>query len=114
MEIKERGNTLFVYGTLREDNGQSATLQGYKVDRSRKIFAYPYLTSDKNGEVDGQLIKNITPNTWKSLDYYEGYPSLYTIISIEVTLETGEKLKTVAYNVTDETRKRHFQKLPIR
>lgn len=64
---------VFVYGTLMDDTGYGATLEGFRKDTSGR---YPTLIPNPDGSVSGEIHK-VTEARLSQLDTYEGVPRLY-------------------------------------
>lgn len=94
---------LFVYGTLKSSEevwnqtGKTfrktkAMLRGYvKV----QACGYDAVRRDPHESVDGWVLENVDQESLKQLDEYEG--GLYRRVVVNVDLESGESVKTLAY-----------------
>jgi gamma-glutamylcyclotransferase (GGCT)/AIG2-like uncharacterized protein YtfP len=97
-------NNVFVYGTLKKGGRFHHALEQYegKEATTVQLFhmkqgSWPLVRPDANGHpVKGELY-NVTPETMKTLDYIEGYPTLFEKKRIHVTLEDGQQEEATVY-----------------
>ena len=90
---------VFSYGTIKYKfpmrEKVSATLEGkYQLDYSDM---FPRIKEyQENNSIPGILLF-ITPQEFKEIDTYEGYPDLYQRKIVEVILDTGEVVQAWMY-----------------
>lgn len=101
---------LFAYGTLMCDDimesvagclpeKKKALLAGYQ-RFSVKNEHYPGLVAGGDGKVEGIIYCNITEDSWRRLDSFEG--EMYSRLTVEVELEDGSSQAAYVYIVKPE------------
>ena len=101
---------LFAYGTLMCDDimrevsacvlqGLPGVLQGYS-RRCVKNAAYPAITADESGKVNGILYLDLPATSWQRLDRFEG--EMYARRPVQIELEDRRLLSAATYVAREE------------
>ena len=103
-EPEEEHTTLFVYGSLLDSGRRHeiigrlvetvpATIPDYELGRTRYFF----IRERPGLSTGGLLLLNLTPADFRLLDLYEETPRLYTREKVDVSVESGFRLRCWAY-----------------
>ena len=100
---------VFVYGTLMKNQSNHSVMekaQGKFVGNGRttyptyKMFSmndwYP-IVIDGNSYIDGEVYIIPESKLFSELDVLESYPDLYQRKAIDITLDSGTKIKAIIY-----------------
>ena len=107
---KVEHKNLFVYGTLEHGQSRHQILENLKFKKARLLrhrkvsppsLGFPFIISDENSEVEGEVYFELNDDLFFSLDLIEGEGSLYHRIIVEVLTNDGEKIQAYTYYPSD-------------
>lgn len=100
---------VFVYGTLKKNQSNHSVLErinGLLIGNGKTTYPtfqmfsmndwYPVIING-NSYINGEVYLINESDLFSDLDVLEGYPDLYQRKAIDVTLDSGSKIKAIVY-----------------